>query len=127
MKKVAVISIVLLLSGLCFAQATVAGHAYALAPRAVRPLAGITVSLYSPIAARPGPVATAVTGADGSYQFANVEVGTYTIVATGRGFAQVRPIEINVTRAVARMVVNVYLVPLRADPVAPGNSGGWRD
>ncbi len=123
MKRIAVFSIVLLLAGLSFAQTTISGRALALL-RVPRPLVGVTVSLYSPIAMRPGPVQTAVTGNLGGFRFTNVEPGVYSLVATARGFHQPRSVQVTIPRAnpTSRVIADVYLVPDRVEPATLANA-----
>jgi hypothetical protein len=130
MRKIAAISVVLLMVGLCFAQATVAGHVYVLttAANAGRTLAGATVTLV-PVAANTMPpvmVYRTVTGTDGSYSFAPVRAGTYQLVVTARGYAQLRTVRVVVTAPTAgtttRIIADAFMAPVTVAPIVnPGN------
>ena len=122
MRKIAVLTVVLLMTGLCLAQVAVIGHVYAISPSTTsRPIAGAAVMLISsnPTPMPPVYVYRTTSGRDGSFLFSTVRPGTYQLVAQARGFAQARPVQvvISATSPVTRVVADVFMVPIAARPV----------
>ncbi|MCX5687463.1 MAG: carboxypeptidase regulatory-like domain-containing protein, partial [Candidatus Omnitrophica bacterium] len=70
---------------------SISGKVYTVNGRRQLPLEGATVILYLPKA-----LTKTTTGSDGSYQFKNVPSGTYTIIASKKGYpSQLQRIKVN--------------------------------
>ncbi len=88
------------------------------------PIAGASVSAREIVNGIPGPViATATTGAGGTYTINNLPAGTYRLTATAAGYIQAG-VTVTVTGGATANAPVIQLQPQQAPPPPPPATGG---